>query len=117
MQDINTEQAFNEKIRLVLTGLVIKEKDNPQESPSCEIFVQLKQPVQSLIEKIESFSLDNAANESSQGAVVTINELRILLLVNFMAKLMNKRLFAYYKNIYLFDLSNITVKFLELIFI
>ena len=96
MEEINAEQIFNEKICQVLTDLVIKEKDEPKQSDSCEIFVQLKQPIQSLIKKIESISLDNDVNESSSNVIVTINEMRILLLVNFMAKLMNQRLFTYF---------------------
>ncbi len=91
MEEINLQNTFNQKICKVLKDLLVKESNQPKKSASCGIFVQLKHPVQSFIKGVELISLNDNPNESPLSVIITINELRILLLANFMAKLMNER--------------------------
>ena len=96
---MSTEKEFNYKIRKVLTELVLTndlvKKDlnhNELESNSLiDVFVLLRQPAQSLTNRLESVTLDNDSKCVTD--IVRIDDLRILLLVNFVAKLMHKRLF------------------------
>ena len=99
---INTDcgkDDFNKKFRNALSDLVLREDNSSVETIDfgtkknyCEIFVYLSNT--SLSKDLESLSLNDEVHKS----IVSINEIRVLLLTNFLAKILNKRysLFKYY---------------------
>ena len=90
---MSIEQEFNSKIRDVISQLsqpLASDVNNNQSTADilCDFFVFIKHPTKSVVSQLESLSL-NDTTELSEAA--TLNDLRILLLVSFIGKLMKKR--------------------------
>lgn len=93
---INADYAkdFNDKFRDAVSELVLRENNSLIETPGfetkkvdCEVFVYLTNPDGSLLKGLKSLSI----SDEDQRSIVTVNEIRILLLTNFLAKILNKR--------------------------
>lgn len=90
----NPDEIFNQKIRQILSDLAAKSQLNSKyeqlnfkdTANNCDIFVFLKRPIQPLVKEFQAISLNN---DSESSEIITISELRILLLVNFVARLVN----------------------------
>lgn len=90
---MSAEQEFNSQVREVISRLsqpLTGDVNNNQSAAEslCDLFVFLKQPVESVASNMESLSLNDSTGSSGGTA---INDLRLLLLVNFIGKLFKKR--------------------------